>query len=140
MSSNRSDRDRPDGSISGILFDQSCRLAASDNHALVEGHVVNARTVLDSYDRVLHPWMHGRRPHDLAERYGDPILTTSTTLAWLGVCVSVGVGVATLRTAPEVTALATAAGAIWLGITWLLSRGGHRGEEQIQNQHTEIHS
>ena len=65
--------DRPDGPISGILYDHSCRLAASDNHALVEGHAVHARTVLDSYDRALHPWMHGRRPHDLAERYGDEL-------------------------------------------------------------------
>ena len=65
--------DRPDGPISGLIYDYSLRLAAGGNHALVEGHEIGARTVLESYDRVIHPWMHGRRPHDLAERYGDTI-------------------------------------------------------------------
>ena len=56
----------------------------------------------------------------------DPILTMSTKLAWLGVTVSVGVGAATLRTAPEVSVLATAAGATWLGIMWYVSRDDPR--------------
>lgn len=64
---------RPDGPISGILFDYGLQLRAAGRHALAEGHDVGTRTVLDSYDRTLHPWMHGRRPHDLAERYGDEI-------------------------------------------------------------------
>ena len=132
--------DRPDGPVSGILYDHSLQLHAGENHVIAEGHVVDARTVLESYDRVLHPWIHGRRPHDFAERYGEPILTTSTKLGWLGVCVSVGVGVATLKTAPEVTALATGTGAVWLGITWFVSRDTRARAEQTQNQHTEIHS
>ena len=114
--------DRTDGSISGLMYDYSRRLSAGENHATVEGHEIDTQTVLESYDRALHPWMHGRRPHDLAERYGESILTTPTKLAWIGVGLSVGVGAATLRTAPEMTVLATAAGTTWLGITWLVSR------------------
>lgn len=60
--------ERPDGPISGLLYEYSRRLSAASNHAVAEGHDVTGMTVLDGYDRTLHPWMHGRRPADLAER------------------------------------------------------------------------
>jgi hypothetical protein len=64
--------ERPDGALSGLLYDFDQRLAAARRHAAAEGHAVDARAVLDSYDRVLHPVMHGRRPHDLVDRHGKP--------------------------------------------------------------------
>lgn len=52
----------------------------------------------------------------------DPIASTSTKLAWMGVGVSTIAGIATLRSAPGVTVLATAAGAAWLFLAWVTSR------------------
>ena len=60
--------DRPDGPLSGVLYDYGQRLTAARTHAVAEGHPTDARTILDSYDRTLHPWLHGRRPVDLAAR------------------------------------------------------------------------
>lgn|GEM_PF-4265059 len=57
-----------DGPLSGLFFEFDCRLAAVDAHGAAEGIDVQGRVALDSYDRVLHPWMHGRRPADLLER------------------------------------------------------------------------
>lgn len=62
----------PDGPVSGLLYEYDQRLAAARRHTQAEGYAVDASTVLDSYDRVLHPVMHGRRPHDLVERHGKP--------------------------------------------------------------------
>ena len=65
----------------------------------------------------------------------DPITTTSTKLAWIGVGLSTGIGVATLPTAPEVTVIASAAGTAWLILAWYASR-----DEQTQNHYAETHS
>lgn len=59
---------RPDGPLTSLLFEFSQQLAAAERHAAAEGHSADARTVLESYDRTLHPWMHGRRPEDIAEK------------------------------------------------------------------------
>jgi len=58
--------ERPDGALSGLLWDYSQRVAAVNRHAAAEGVDVGPRTVLESYDRTLHPIMHGRRFEDLA--------------------------------------------------------------------------
>lgn len=63
-----SDTNRPDGPLSSVMYEYSQQLGAAGGHAAAEGHAVGARTVLESYDRTLHPWMHGRRPTDLAEQ------------------------------------------------------------------------
>lgn len=72
--------ERPDGALAGILYDFNRQLSAAGGHAAVEGHPVSSRQILDSYDRVLHPWMHGRRPSDLADalskRLGREVTTT----------------------------------------------------------------
>lgn len=60
--------ERPTGSVSGLLYDYSRRLRTATRHADAEGEEVHPQVILDSYDRALHPWIHGRRPHDLAER------------------------------------------------------------------------
>ena len=60
--------EKPDGAISGILYQHDRQLRAVENHGAAEGHAVGTREVLDSYDRALHPWIHGRRPHDLIAR------------------------------------------------------------------------
>lgn len=62
---------RPDGPLSGLMYDYSQQLRAAGRHAAAEGHPATARTVLESYDRTLHPWMHGRRPEELAEKLRD---------------------------------------------------------------------
>ena len=55
--------------LSGVLWEHHRRAYAAINHSAIEGRPeVDVRTVLDSYDRVEHPWMHGRRWHDLAQR------------------------------------------------------------------------
>lgn len=58
---------RPTGALSGLMYYYSMQLSAASSHAAAEGSDVGARTVLESYDRTLHPWMHGRRPQDLAD-------------------------------------------------------------------------
>jgi len=65
--------DRPDGPLTGLLHEYGRRLNAAERHTAAEGHVTDSRVVLDSYDRVLHPWLHGRRLPDLLDRYGHPI-------------------------------------------------------------------
>lgn len=65
--------EQPDGPLSGMFYRYTLELNAALIHAAHEGHSVDPEAVLDSYDRNLHPWMHGRRPHDLAERYGDQL-------------------------------------------------------------------
>jgi len=57
-----------DGGLSGLFFGCDCQLAAADVHGAAEGIDIQASVVLDSYDRVLHPWMHGCRPENLLER------------------------------------------------------------------------
>jgi hypothetical protein len=62
------DSDRPDGAISGLLWESSQQCRAAGRHCAAEGHPADIRTVLESYDRALHPWMYGRRPADIAEK------------------------------------------------------------------------
>lgn len=57
--------ERPDSTIGGLLWDHGRRVAATGNHELAEGCNVGVMTILDSYDRQLHPWLHGRRPEDI---------------------------------------------------------------------------
>lgn len=61
------DTTRPTGALSGLLYDYSMQIQAASSHAAAEGSDVGARTVLESYDRTLHPWTHGRRPQDIAD-------------------------------------------------------------------------
>ena len=57
---------KPDGALTGLLYELDQQQQAADNHMAAEGHNAQTVTVLDSYDRTLHPWMHGRRPPDIA--------------------------------------------------------------------------
>ena len=50
-----------------LLHDMCLRLNVGRNHAIAEGFQLSEGDLLQSYDRVEHPWMHGRRPHDVAE-------------------------------------------------------------------------
>lgn len=59
--------EKPDGSISGLFWEHERRHVAAKTHATFEGHDVDVRAVSEGYDRNEHPWMHGRRAHDLAE-------------------------------------------------------------------------
>lgn len=54
-------RDRPDGPISGLFHDYDRRLRAAHTHECFEGYSVGPRTILEGYDRALHPWMRGWR-------------------------------------------------------------------------------
>lgn len=60
--------EQPDGPLSGTFYRYTQELYAAQTHALHEGIEADPRAVLDSYDRNCHPWMHGRRPHDIARR------------------------------------------------------------------------
>ena len=53
---------RPDGAISGLLWDHDRRLIAATAHATIEGHSeINTRAVLESYSRNERPWWHKLR-------------------------------------------------------------------------------
>lgn len=69
-----------------MLWEFDRQVQAAGRHAAAEGHDVSVRTVLEGYDRTLHPWMHGRRPSDLAEKYGALVET-------IGFAVGVALGV-----------------------------------------------
>lgn len=58
------------GPLSGILHGYHLRVRAVRRHVQAEGYEdhVPTMTILTSYDRTEHPWLHGRRPHDLVER------------------------------------------------------------------------
>lgn len=60
--------DWPDGGLSGLLRDFALQCNVGRNHAYIEGYEPADRAVLEGYDRALHPYMHGRRPHDLARK------------------------------------------------------------------------
>lgn len=60
--------DGPDGTLSSMLFQNQRRVFAYETHAAAEGVEERTLSVLWSYDRVEHPWIHGRRPVDLVER------------------------------------------------------------------------
>ncbi|GGL55041.1 hypothetical protein [Halocalculus aciditolerans] len=68
----RTDRDEetepPSRAISGLLWEYGQQMNAASTHMAAEGVEIKGLTVLESYDRVLHPWMHGRRPHEIYER------------------------------------------------------------------------
>lgn len=80
---------KPSGPLTGLLYEFDQQLQAAGTHAAAEGHSVGARTILESYDRTLHPWMHGRRAYDLVERYDIP----TTLLGFLGSCTGLALGV-----------------------------------------------
>lgn len=66
--------EKPSGPLSGLFWEFDRRRHAATAHAMFEGHPeIDYRAVLEAYDRNEHPWMHGRRPHDLYERYGDAL-------------------------------------------------------------------
>ena len=46
----------------------------------------------------------------------------TTPLAWAGVGLSTAIGVMTIRTTPEITALSAATGVAWLALAWYVSR------------------
>lgn len=61
--------DRPDGpGFSPILWNYDRRVGAARNHERFEGADVGCMTILDSYDRQLHPWLHGRRAEDIVSK------------------------------------------------------------------------
>jgi len=60
--------DRPDSIIGGVIWDKQRQCIAVGSHAAAEGKEISIRTTLESYDRTLHPWIHGRRPADIAEK------------------------------------------------------------------------
>ena len=62
------DREGPNGTLSELLYEYNLQLQATDRHAAIEGKSVDNHIVLESYDRVLHPWVHGRRPLDIAKK------------------------------------------------------------------------
>jgi hypothetical protein len=51
-----------------IMRQHDRQVSATRRHATAEGHTVDTMTVLESYDRQLHPWIHGRRPVEIAAR------------------------------------------------------------------------
>lgn len=118
--------ERPDGPLTGLLHDFDQRLAAVRRHADAEGHAVDARAVLDSYDRVLHPVMHGRRPHDLVERHGKPAVIVGAGAGFFAV---EGLGFVAIALAGDagawpVVAWFAALAVLSLGAArWLASRG-----------------
>lgn len=59
---------RPTGGLVEIMRSYDRQITAAQRHATAEGHPVEPLTVLESYDRVLHPWIHGRRPHDIGRK------------------------------------------------------------------------
>lgn len=62
---------RPDGPLSGSLYDMDRRRLAAQTHATFEGHDVPLRAVLEGYDRALHPWIRGWRPGEIRETLGE---------------------------------------------------------------------
>lgn len=71
MSAEHGPRDlgeRPEGPMSGMLHDSMLRLNVGKNHCFAEGYDAPSRAILTGYDRTEHPWMHGRRAHDLAAK------------------------------------------------------------------------
>lgn len=76
MPSDPRDRgERPDGALSGLLYDCDRRVTACRTHALAEGHDLDIRAVLEGYDRARHPWIRGWRLGEIREtvreRYRD---------------------------------------------------------------------
>ena len=60
--------DRPDGIIGEVLWDWGRRFSAVSTHLHAEGGDVHPSAVIEGYDRALHPWLHGRRPADIAAK------------------------------------------------------------------------
>lgn len=59
--------DRPDGTITRLLWERGRQYIAAKTHAVAEGHDVAPGPILEGYDRALHLWVHGHRPSDLVE-------------------------------------------------------------------------
>ena len=57
-----------DGPVSNLMERHLTRQNVAMNHGLAEGFVPDHDAVWRSYDRVEHPWMHGRRAADLIEK------------------------------------------------------------------------
>lgn len=53
--------------IPSLLIDYVEQYASARRHARAEGIDLESIDVLESYDRNVHPWMHGRRPADIAD-------------------------------------------------------------------------
>jgi len=62
-----------DSVIRGMLYDAAVRHSAARNHAQIEGLSLDYRAVIEGYDKARHPWLHGRRPHDIADRVREVI-------------------------------------------------------------------
>lgn len=61
--------EKPTGTLSAVIFELRLRAQAAQRHVLAEGHdEVAVSTVLNSYDRVEHPYLHGRRPYDIVAK------------------------------------------------------------------------
>jgi len=86
------------GPMVSIMLKHDRQLRAARSHATAEGHSVDTLCVLESYDRQLHPWIHGRRPTDLA------VVMKNADLS----------GVWTTPTESAVVSLAFAALLLWL--------------------------
>jgi hypothetical protein len=54
-----------------MFWDWGRRYRAVSIHLHAEGGDVPPSAVTEGYDRALHPWMHGRRPEDIAEKVQD---------------------------------------------------------------------
>lgn len=63
----------PDGPLTSTFHKYDTWVVAASTHAAVEGSEVDVQVILDSYDRAVHPWMHGRRFHDLVEKVREVI-------------------------------------------------------------------
>lgn len=61
------------GGFVAIMRQHQRQIDAVENHTTAEGYAVETAVVLDSYDRALHPWIHGRRPYDLVARLKEVI-------------------------------------------------------------------
>ena len=62
---------RPDGPLSTLLYNAYVRHNVGLNHCFAEGCDLPRAAVLEGYDRTEYPWIHGRRPHDLARKLRD---------------------------------------------------------------------
>ena len=59
--------ERPDGPVSGILWDHTRRMNVCRAHAVAEGYDFDDRAALEGYDRALHPWIRGWRYGEIQE-------------------------------------------------------------------------
>lgn len=65
--------ERPDGAISGTFWDYDRRFTACRVHAAAEGYELDARAVIEGYDRALHPWIRGWRFGEIQETLAEKV-------------------------------------------------------------------